>query len=268
MTEDTTKRTAGKERPNLEDPAVLARLVRVQRRDHDELADQVEKNKLAIVERVGEVHGEVTGLVGRVDTLGKDINGVKRGFMKLTETVEKLAEDMAAEDEKPPPPVPFSWFTVTDPQVAADQLAELESWLVAVYLQFPKGGTKEVDLPECWRRHSWVIEELLVLKESWVTAYSPGASPNLRSDWHNRWRPEVVKRLADKEFQECGFVKHPHTTEHPADFKPVVLVGIEDQAAVVSWWTATHGQSPEPTPSAAALAESRARAKARATADD
>jgi hypothetical protein len=259
MTEE--KPTAGKGRPDLNDPAKLGPMVRVLRRDLDQLGDKVDANQLALTERLGEVHGEVTALATGVD-------GLKRGFVKLTTTVEQLVDDMAAEEEKPPPPIPFSWFTCTDRELAAEKLANLEEWLIAVYLQFPKGGIKEVALPECWRRHSWVIEELLVLMESWVTAYLPGASPNLRSDWHNRWRPEVVKRLADKDFQECGFAKHPHTTENPADFKPVELVGVEDKPAVVSWWTATHGQRPEPAPSTAALAESRARAKARATADD
>jgi len=193
-------------------------------------------------------------LESEVQRQGRELEGAKRGFVAMNETVRRLSERAEREDA-PPPPV-FCWLTCSDPVVATDKLEMLESWLNAVYVRYPRGAQgKENVLPDCWRRHDWVVEELFVLMDLWLVAYAPGAQPSARGDWHLRHRPEAVRRVG--EIADCSLSSHVHRA--PADYINPTLLGIDDRASIVSWWTQTHGTSPDPTPTQAALAEARAR---------
>jgi hypothetical protein len=75
---------------------------------------------------------------------------------------------------------------------AAKRLDDLARWVADVYLRYTGAA-----LTSCWAWHPDVVEELLWLRGLHKDAYqNRGASYGKIGDWHERWRPGVVKRVA------------------------------------------------------------------------
>lgn len=198
-----------------------------------------------------------------VDRAQASADSAHRAIVRLSEATRSggnsLTPDTPASSVKELPDDAVSWLTLTDAETASVVLAELEAWLTAVYCQYP-GGT----LPDCFRRHGWVVEELLALMDAHTAAWAgETGTPVARVDWHSRHRPDVAGRIR-KALPNCGLTKH--APANAADVRIVGLVGIDDSAPVVGWWVSSHGTTAEPPPSPAALAESRARDDAEAQA--
>ena len=207
-----------------------------------------------MVERVEKVAVELVTVAAGQETVQGELTSVKNAVKGLAGAVEDLGaavKNLGGAGDKEEPDPPFCYLTSEDADGAGDALADLETWLDVVLAHYP-GGV----LQDCWRRHAWIVEELLVLREAHRVAWERGAPVTARLDWHNRWLPEVLRRITGKNgLRGCdGLLSH--ATE---DWKPARQQGLDAGEAIVGWWVAEHGQTPPPAPTERALAEARAR---------
>lgn len=122
-------------------------------------------------------------------------------------------------------------------------VADLLDWLHDVYLQYD--GTT---LAPCWPWHPGVVEELTVLRGLHQLAYSAPAEVLRRGDWHDRYRPGAVRRVADAT-RGCHIDKHIPT-------KPEPSVPLGDALAPIA--AARAARTPVPAPSSEHAAQARA----------
>jgi hypothetical protein len=144
-----------------------------------------------------------------------------------------------------------SWLDAPsdDPARVRSVLEELTGWMREVYLRY---ADAVAHLPECWMWHPDVVEELLWLMYAWLAAYrDENATVAKAGDWHDRYRPGVVRRIKVVA-GTCSLENHqPRGTRHTSG--PVVPVA-EALAPIAAWWATHRGEVP-PEPSDAQLAE-------------
>jgi hypothetical protein len=139
-------------------------------------------------------------------------------------------------------------------------LGELLAWLQVVYLRYPDAAA---GLPDCWLWHPDVIEELLWLMQAWLAAYRDDkAAVSLAGDWHDRYRPGVVRRITTTAGR-CSLENHQPREGQPLPGAPVVPgAGAAEQIA--TWWaSARTDPPPEPDQWHLATANTRRRPGAR-----
>ena len=189
----------------------------------------------------------------RVPALGQAVERVARRVDNVELLVRQLAADVAGlarvlepppedgEDDGPGAGAVRSWLLSEDAAQARTDLADLMTWLAAVYLRYHGAA-----LPSCWEWHPAVIEELWWLRQAHRAAYEgEGASWRDVGDWHDRQRPGVVKRIRAA-IGGCDLARHAVNGDRRAAARPVVpLAGAADQIATA--WT-EHRTAPEPTP--------------------
>jgi hypothetical protein len=111
--------------------------------------------------------------------------------------------------------------------------------------------------------HPDVIEELLCLMQAWLAAYRDDkAAVTLAGDWHDRYRPGVVRRITTTAGR-CSLENHQPREGQSLPGGPVVPVaGAAEQIA--TWWaTARTNPAPEPDKWHLATANARRRPGAR-----
>lgn len=70
--------------------------------------------------------------------------------------------------------------------------SELAGWIDWLRGRYPLARK----IPDCWREHPEVVEELTALWLAWQGAYAEPDPPlTAASDWHDRWLPGVLHRL-------------------------------------------------------------------------
>lgn len=169
--------------------------------------------------RVGELDERVRALTGAVADLAR-------------------AGGSPAEGEAGAVSHPPSWLLVGDREAAGALLGDLVEWLGAVYLRYP-----DAHLPSCWLWHPAAVEELWVLRGAHRDAFGgPQPAWAKASDWHDRQRPGVVKRLSP--LGACALSEH--RPDGAQDKKPEAapLAGHID--AIADAWTTT-GMPPVPS---------------------
>lgn len=121
-------------------------------------------------------------------------------------------------------------------------LTELSSWLVRVFLRYPDAASV---LPECWWWHPDVVEELVCLMRAWLAAYvDKDATVGRAADWHDRYRPGVVKRIKTVT-ANCSLEAHQAGGERHLP-GPMIPAGMA-LAPIAEWWgTARTDTAPEP----------------------
>jgi hypothetical protein len=131
------------------------------------------------------------------------------------------------------------WLGVSDPDVATGGLQDLMSWVEAVYLWYP-----DAELPSCWLWHPAVVEELWWLHGAYASAFDESAGSWSRiGDWHDRFRPGVVRRL---HAAVGGCELALHTPDSTLLVPPVAPLPDAVSGIAHSW---TNGRRlPEPTP--------------------
>jgi hypothetical protein len=140
--------------------------------------------------RLARAEGEVGGLRARYE----DETGPA---MLALSQVKQVREDLdeAIEKRKIKPPA-APWWLVDRDQFAA-QLADLRSWF-DTYLarQYPAYAAR---LAPCWWRHMEAIWELSALKTEWHRIYPDPENGDNQAllNWHERWMPGVLSRLAE-----------------------------------------------------------------------
>jgi hypothetical protein len=203
----------------------------------------------------------------RLVALGRDIERTSRRVGELETLVRQLSADVTAlsrhlgvgapepgEADEPAPGV-RAWLLAHDPGQAGADLTDLVGWLHRVYLRY-----HGAQLTSCWLWHPGVIEELWSLRCAYAEAYHPRTGSWLRAgDWHDRQRPNVVKRV-HAALRTCELMLHAPGAEQ--DLPPVVVPLAGSAAGIAAAWVA-NGAAPAPTPAqraeAAELFQSRQR---------
>jgi hypothetical protein len=130
-----------------------------------------------------------------------------------------------------------------DPAMTREVLDGLCGWLAEVFVRYPDGAGA---LPECWLWHPDVVEELLWLMRIWLAAYEDADASALRAgDWHDRYRPGVVKRIKAAT-ASCSLENHLDGASHHRGVPAVPVTDAVEQVA--AWWSTARDQAaPEPT---------------------
>lgn len=193
----------------------------------------------------------VAGLARDLDTLRRTLEpliGLDDRLDDLAGIVADLGGKVAAlTTRKGPTPCP-SWLCAPgDPRVVIGLLDGLRAWMEAIYLRYSDAAAS---LPECWCWHPDVVEELLCLMHGWLAAYQgPAAAVGLATDWHDRYRPGVVRRIKQVA-GSCSRERHqvrPGWESAPSG-APVVPAA-DATEAIATWWAMRRDQ-PAPEPAA------------------
>ncbi len=208
----------------------------------------------------------VAGLAREVESLRRTVTRLAPLPDRLEEVariVTRLAETVAQQRDIEPDPGTVSWLGMPEDALPADAesvLLGLSRWMNTVYLRYADAAR---GLPGCWLWHPDVIEELLWLHQSWAAAYRIGEPVSRAADWHDRYRPGVVRRIRDTAGM-CSIENHQPGRDRHGTAPPVPLAGA---AAVIARWWATDRAGTPPTPTAEQLAAAsgpRHRARSRA----
>jgi len=196
-------------------------------------------------DEIAKVQAAVAGLAREVEGMRRAMRQVATAteLARLAEVVTQLSETTATAGRRAPQadPVP-SWLVL--PTALADATAvlrDLRLWLGDVYLRYADAAR---GLPECWLWHPEVVEELVWLMYAWLAAYrDDDASVRAASDWHDRLRPGVVRRISDYA-GTCSLELHLPGRATGAPEVPVA----DAVDAIAAWWTQHRDQpGPEPT---------------------
>jgi hypothetical protein len=211
--------------------AALARDVEAQRRRLDALGDLRDR-----VSELGLTVHDLEGLRPRLDDLGY----VRDRVSELGLIVGDLSERAAA--AAPPPSRAVTWLgwrnqhkNRADPAATENLLKDLASWLNLIFLRY--ADATDV-LPECWLWHPDAVEELLCLWQAWGSAYAATSTAGA-SDWHDRLRPGVVRRLRTS-LSTCSFDTHAAGGPTPATSRD------DGITLVARWWAAGSAEPPSP----------------------
>jgi hypothetical protein len=196
----------------------------------------------------------------RIVALGRTVERTARRVSELDGMLRRLAADVLAiaktqtagpagsgEGDQGGSGV-RSWLLVDDPDQARGDAADLVEWLWRVYLRYADAA-----LPSCWLWHPDVVEELRWLRAAHAEAFHPEiGSWRAVGDWHDRQRPNLVRRLRPL-VNKCELSLHVPGAEAAGPPAAVPLALHAD--AVAFAWTTTPGRQ-VPAPDAAQLVDS------------
>lgn len=196
--------------------------------------------------------------------LTEQMEGLSDSVAELADMVTKLADTVAAQQHQPAAMSgAVSWLDLPDgadggepiePDSVRRLLGELAVWVERVYLRYADAVR---GFPECWLWHPDVLEELTWLHHAWSCAYlAEDARPALAWDWHDRYRPGVVRRI-NTLAGRCSLDNHTERghAQH-GDGSAPTAVGLGGLDAVADWW-ATGRHAAPPPPSDEVLAQAR-----------
>ena len=195
----------------------------------------------------------------RIVALGRTVERTARRVSELDAMLRRLAADVLAiakaqtagpaggEGDEDGAGV-RSWLLADDPDQARTDVADLVEWLWRVYLRYADAA-----LPSCWLWHPDVVEELWWLRQAHAEAFHPEVgSWRAVGDWHDRQRPNLVRRLRPL-VNKCELSLHVPGAEAAG---PPAAVPLEVHAGAVAFaWTTTPGRQ-VPPPDAVQLVDS------------
>lgn len=178
-----------------------------------------------------------------VAALARQLERLQRAQALQEELLRGLAGDVSALVAQTPAqhPPPSSWLLTTDPDEAAGILVWLVGWVRDVYLWYP--GSR---LPSCWLWHPTAIEELWWLAQAHREAYDPPTKSITRAcEWHERFLPGVIRRLAGAPYKDCELSRHLPGEDRDRTRAGGAPLAHAHLAVATAW---VDQQIPEPTP--------------------
>lgn len=199
-------------------------------------------------------HPHLQALGRQVERTTRRVAALDDLVRELGEKVSALARHLGAESPGPGEPPATGpqwedgglrgWLLADDPDQAAADLADLIGWLDRVYLAYPG-----VTLPTCWLWHPAVVEELWWLRCAHADAYGPTGNWLRVGDWHDRQRPNVVRRIRAAVLA-CELSLHTAGAEAAT---PAARTPLTGAAATIAAWSAAGRPDPAPEPTEAQL---------------
>ena len=129
--------------------------------------------------------------------------------------------------------------------------------MARIYLRYPDAAA---GLSDCWAWHPDVIEELLWLWQAWLAAYHDKNVPGTTAaDWHDRYRPNVVRRIMATAGR-CSLDNHQPRPDRPPLGQSLGVPLAEATESIAQWWVSDRNNpGPIPTPEQLADAADRHR---------
>jgi hypothetical protein len=182
----------------------------------------------------------VAGLAREVEALSRAVEHVKslpNQVDELARVVQTLAEQTATGMSAGGAP---SWLDLPeDIGAVRSVLEDLTGWMRDVFLRYADGAQQ---LPECWLWHPDVVEELLWLMHAWLAAYrAEDATVARAGDWHDRYRPGVVRRIKALA-GTCSLENHQPRGNRFTGGPAVPLA--EAMAPIADWWATQRAELP------------------------
>lgn len=197
----------------------------------------------------------VAGLAREVEALRRrqdQLDGTSRRLRDLAKVVKSLADQLKKAGATATGAAPAGCRTWLAAPVGSDSirtvLDELVEWVQAVFLHYADGRAV---LPECWLWHPDMVEELLWLMTVWQNAYA-SESVFPAADWHDRYRPGVVRRIKEHPDRSCSLERHIDPEQ-----KPLPLMDEPARARIADWWGGSDPRGPAPIPTDDQLDHSR-----------
>jgi len=130
---------------------------------------------------------------GEIARTQQEHTAVFDGIPELRRQVERILTLLTDDDQASP--TGCFWLTL-DGQAREDKLGELTDWVEAVLrVQYP--GYVAEQIRPCWPNHPEALWELTWLYQLWCRTYlTKRPAPKDAADWHDRWAPGVLRRLA------------------------------------------------------------------------
>lgn len=193
---------------------------------------------------------EVEALRRRQDQLG----GLSVKLNDLARSVRSLANDIKSgkgSGKSGESAACRSWMAApVGPEEVRRVLDELAEWVWSVFLHY---ADARAVLPECWLWHPDMVEELLWLMTVWQAAYASDAATVFQAaDWHDRYRPGVVRRIKEHPSGGCSLERHIDPER-----KPLPLMDEPARTRIADWWGGSDPRGPAPIPTADQLDDSR-----------
>jgi hypothetical protein len=186
------------------------------RSPREDLALQV----LALGARLQELAASVSHLGGigeQVTTLADELDALR----------DQVA-DLVADDGDGGGIRMWDWIAMnrTEATVAWSTLLNwVDEVLVGVFALVGEIGGRKLKIPPCWYRHPDAVEELGWLCQEWLRIYqSDKGTPGAAGEWHDRWLPGVIRRLAQDSQMAACLQEGRHVDPRPGQ-------AIDDQAA-------------------------------------
>ena len=211
--------------------------------------DQHECPNTAAVAGLAREIETVRRMVERLDRVAEDVGG-------LSQLVNDLVNQVDAASRTAAPLAAASWLDLPEEMpAAAFTIRELVDWLGRVFLRYPDAARA---LPECWLWHPDVVEEVLWLMYAWKAAYrADSGTVHLAGDWHDRYRPGVVRRVRERA-GTCSLDNHTPRASRPSGAQPGAPMA-EALQPIAQWWAKDRADPPpEPTDEQLAKAGSNA----------
>jgi hypothetical protein len=157
-----------------------------------------------LAERLDDLARQVGELARRLTTTEAGVQGLGVSVaeaLNLAREVERLSGAVAGADGGQGPAAvtghPRVWAVMKDDQYR-EALRDLARWVTTVLLR--RYRFTAAVLPPCWPVHPEAVEELDWLYWEWTGWATPADGEDARSrdaaDWHDRWLPGVMGRLA------------------------------------------------------------------------
>ncbi|SDH19317.1 hypothetical protein [Pseudonocardia oroxyli] len=192
---------------------------------------------------------DVAGLAREVDGLRRELVPLRLlpgRVDELSRILADLAETVTALRSRAATPAPSWLLAPTDATSTGILLDELAGWLRTIYLRYPDAVES---FPDCWCWHPHVVEELLWLMHAWAAAYQgSSASVALAGEWHDRWRPGVVRRIKATA-GVCSPENHQNRPGWPEVAAGMLEVPGEAQLGELAEWWAERRDERAPEPS-------------------
>lgn len=109
------------------------------------------------------------------------MDDAKNDGAALSETVRRVVEALSAPDAEQGGPLLWPRMTADE---AAQEWARLYDWVEALRVRYANG----VRLPDCWYRHSDIVEALSALRDFERAAFSSRAPATSAVEWQRAFR--------------------------------------------------------------------------------
>jgi hypothetical protein len=150
----------------------------------------------ALAVAVNGLRRQAESLAAKIDALTRtqhDHAAALDDIGELRHQVEKILTSLTGQDGTAP--AEWFWLTMSD-QVREEKFGELHDWVETVYReQYPDYLAEQIK--PCWPNHPEARWELGWLYQQWTLTYlAQHSAPKDAADWHDRWSPGVLRRLA------------------------------------------------------------------------